>query len=505
LEPANGILRTRIWRFGPCEYDEHERKLWVEGKLANVTDKPMEVLAAILRSPEKKLSKDQLLDLAWPSEDGSKGSEDSLAKAVSQLREALPEQYRITVIRTVRGFGYELGVPVASRTLDRTVEPGVRLHQGMFVPGKAEWKLIRALDAVPPHQVWLAELSATHQTHVFKFAEDGFRLQALQKEITLSRFFEKAVSDSSSFVKVHYWRLNLKPYLVEAEYGGLNLAEWAEGQRGTSGLSREDRINIVADLAEAVATAHGLGVLHNDLKPSNILISPKSGTEPGWKVKVCDFGIASLAEPERLEDFDISNHGFSDRDAGVAGGSVLYRAPEVRPGKPSTVAADIAVGAKQNPKSFMAIGGVSDAALAECRVGKFDAGEAHAREALKDVSSPGQDQGLAGAVDFSLASCLLLSQSKQGASPARLAEAEHLLSSINIQLVDAVTGDPGWGSNVDLAKARIALDRHQLDLAAESLAAAKPALNGLTADPYQRKAAKKLEQDIAEARAKRGN
>ncbi len=342
VEFSNGRVRGRIWRFGPCEYDELERQLWVQGKLADLTDKPLEVLVALLRAPERMLKKEELLNLAWgSSDDDLKGTEEALTKAISQLRQALPEEYRRTIIRTVRGVGYELGVTVASRTVDRTVEPELRLNEGIFVPGKGEWKLIRALDAVTPHRVWLAELPATRQTRVFKFAEDGVRLLALQKEITLSRFFDKALSDSSSFVKVHYWRLTTKPYLLEAEYGGMNLAEWAQVQRSTVGLSRGDLLNIVADLAEAVATAHGLGVLHNDLKPSNILISPKSGTEPGWKVKVCDFGIASLAEPERLEELDISNHGFSDAEAGVPGGSVLYRAPEVRPGQPSTVAADI--------------------------------------------------------------------------------------------------------------------------------------------------------------------
>jgi serine/threonine protein kinase len=341
---TNGRVRGRIWRFAHCEYDEIERQLWVSGKSAELPDKPLEVLAALLRAPQRMLTKDQLIATVWPDFGNSDGNEEgSLTQAVRQLRRAFKLEDRNAIIRTLHGVGYELAVPVATRTNEKSVEPQVRLIEGSFIPGKGEWKLTRPLDKLEPHWVWLAEKPTTRQIRVFKFAEDGVRLEALQREITLSRFFEKTLADSSSFVKVYDWRLTTKPYLIESEYGGLNLEEWANSQRDGGGLSRADCLQVVADLAETVGAAHNLGVLHNDLKPGNVLISPAPGADAGWKVKVCDFGIASLNEPEqlaqRLEALDITNLGFGQ--AGVAGGSVLYRAPEIRPGQPSTVAADI--------------------------------------------------------------------------------------------------------------------------------------------------------------------
>ncbi len=344
MDWTNGKVRGRIWRFAQCEYDEIERRLWVNGKLAELTDKPLDVLAALLRSPQRMLTRDQLIGIVWPDFGDSDGNEEgSLTQAVRQLRRAFKLEDRNAIIRTIHGVGYEIVVPVATRTNEKCVEPQVRLVEGTFIPGKGEWKLMRPLDTLAPHWVWQAEKPDTRQIRVFKFAEDGVRLEALQREITLSRFFEKTLPDSSSFVKVHDWRLTTKPYLIESEYGGLNLEEWAISQREGGGLSRADCLQVVADLAETVGAAHNLGVLHNDLKPSNVLISPAPGGGAGWKVKVCDFGIASPREPEqlaqRLEALNITNLGFGH--PGVAGGSALYRAPEIRPGQPSTAAADI--------------------------------------------------------------------------------------------------------------------------------------------------------------------
>ena len=54
--------------------------------------------------------------------------------------------------------------------------------------------------------------------------------------------------------------------------------------RGTT-WSLHDRLNVLRDVARALAYAHGEGVVHRDIKPDNILLS--AGT-----AVVTDFGIA---------------------------------------------------------------------------------------------------------------------------------------------------------------------------------------------------------------------
>jgi len=53
-------------------------------------------------------------------------------------------------------------------------------------------------------------------------------------------------------------------------------------------LSLSDRVRIVAEVAEALGHAHERGVLHRDVKPANILLTP------GGSAKVTDFGIGKL-------------------------------------------------------------------------------------------------------------------------------------------------------------------------------------------------------------------
>ena len=55
-----------------------------------------------------------------------------------------------------------------------------------------------------------------------------------------------------------------------------------------AGFPMHDRIRIVAEVAEALAHAHERGVLHRDVKPANILLSPT------LSAKVTDFGIGKL-------------------------------------------------------------------------------------------------------------------------------------------------------------------------------------------------------------------
>jgi serine/threonine-protein kinase len=108
------------------------------------------------------------------------------------------------------------------------------------------------------------------------------------------------------------------PYLVMEFVGGQNLAD-----RLTRGpLSWPEATAIGAQVAAALAAAHRLGVVHRDVKPGNVMLTPSGA-------KVLDFGIAAL----------IGAGG--DTDAGWLVGTPAYTAPErLRPG-PAQPASDV--------------------------------------------------------------------------------------------------------------------------------------------------------------------
>ncbi len=88
-------------------------------------------------------------------------------------------------------------------------------------------------------------------------------------------------------------------------------------------LAPRQAARIAADVAKALHAAHTRGIVHRDVKPSNILIS-RDG-----RVKVADFGIARA-----LDDAQVTL-------PGVTMGSVHYFAPEQARGEPATGASDV--------------------------------------------------------------------------------------------------------------------------------------------------------------------
>ena len=298
-----------------------------------ISGKPLDLLICLLASETPIVEKEYIVKHAWPE---TSVVESVVKVTIGTLRKILGDEKQ-TLIITVFGVGYRIGVPIRCHEVEEIVIPQFRLQEKVPVPDKPTWTLEYALDRDAPHWVWAAKQKSNSLMHVFKFAEDGVRYSALQREITLCRLFAKAAPKSTLFCKGFRLAAGRKPpYYLEAEFGGINLLEWAAKLRDPEfgGLPRQLCLQIVAEICDAVDIAHDVGVFHNDLKPSNILLS-QGGTDGAWHVKVSDFGIATLLEPQRLADYDITNHGFGNDPTATAIGSAMYHAPEVKPGQPS--------------------------------------------------------------------------------------------------------------------------------------------------------------------------
>ncbi|GGH67115.1 protein kinase domain-containing protein [Rothia aerolata] len=109
-------------------------------------------------------------------------------------------------------------------------------------------------------------------------------------------------------------------YLVMELVPGEPLSAIIERERK---LDPDRILNIIAQTARALAAAHAQGLVHRDVKPGNLIITPDD------RVKVTDFGIARLADQVPLTA------------TGQVMGTAQYLAPEQATGQQATASSDM--------------------------------------------------------------------------------------------------------------------------------------------------------------------
>ncbi|MBR7799558.1 serine/threonine-protein kinase [Undibacterium fentianense] len=164
------------------------------------------------------------------------------------------------------------------------------------------------------YQAWDAKL---HRQVAIKYLKNFATGLDLLKEARLAASLQHA-----AFVKVHALEQAGESQAIVMELvPGRTLRQVLETQ--TPSISHV--IDIVLQIAQAMQEAHAAGLVHGDLKPSNLM------QEPSGVVRILDFGLATQA----------------DRDATTSlvqadpQGTIAYMAPEILTGAPLQASADI--------------------------------------------------------------------------------------------------------------------------------------------------------------------
>ncbi|AHG88160.1 protein kinase [Gemmatirosa kalamazoonensis] len=113
------------------------------------------------------------------------------------------------------------------------------------------------------------------------------------------------------------------PYLVIEHVDGLPITEYCDRHR----LSIDSRLRLFQDVCAAVHHAHQKLVLHRDLKPGNVFVTPAG------QVKLLDFGIAKLLDPT-MEAQPVTRTAFRFM-------TPAYASPEQVRGDSPTTASDV--------------------------------------------------------------------------------------------------------------------------------------------------------------------
>jgi len=147
----------------------------------------------------------------------------------------------------------------------------------------------------------------------------------VNQETFVDRFKREAKTAANlnhpNIVQIFDWGIEDEPYFV---------MEYIEGNTLTSIISKNRTISlsdilfIGAQVSSGLHAAHQKGLVHRDIKPGNIMITPDG------KVKVTDFGIVSLQN----EESDITR-------TGSILGTASYISPEQAQGKPVSIESDL--------------------------------------------------------------------------------------------------------------------------------------------------------------------
>ena len=217
--------------------------------------------------------------------------------------------------------------------------PGV----GLSIPRRKDWVVIRKIGVGGSGEVWLIEHKTTKEQRAFKFCFDSQRLQSFKRELTLFRLLRDALGKRNDIASLYEVSVEDPPFYLESEFVETgNLAEWAQSRGGIREVSMGDRLKMFADIARAVDAAHSVGIIHKDIKPSNILIAVEAGE---ILPRLADFGVGQLASTSEIHRLDITQAGFTGEvslsgDSTLAG-TQLYFPPEYLVGQEPSVQGDV--------------------------------------------------------------------------------------------------------------------------------------------------------------------
>jgi tRNA A-37 threonylcarbamoyl transferase component Bud32 len=181
------------------------------------------------------------------------------------------------------------------------------------------YKIVEPIGAGGSSQVYLAQDTALNREVAVKVLDAAAAADGALRKMFVKEARALAALSHPSIVAVYdVGEVDGVPFIVMENLPGGSLKQLIDR---SGPLSAVDAATIAVEVANGLAFAHARGIVHADLKPSNVLF------DAAGHPKICDFGIARTPQ--------------EDADTPQLFATAMYVAPERVEGKTATPATDV--------------------------------------------------------------------------------------------------------------------------------------------------------------------
>ena len=357
VDPSNRV------RLGEFELDLRAGELRKADRKILLQEQPFQILLMLVERRGALVDREEIRKRLWPN-DTIVEFDHSIHTAIKKLRQALGDsadnpQYVETVAR--RGYRLVIAVkPCIEPTLGSThlvpeerrdayepqaVATGISAGAALIGKRVSHYRVLGVLGGGGMGLLYWAEDIKLGRSVALKFlpeelAGDPVALERFEREArAMSALDHPNICAVHEFGEHEGWHFIVMPLLE-----GKTLRDRiGSAQEKNSPFSTQELVTLALQIADGLAAAHRPGIIHRDVKPSNIFV-----TDSGI-VKILDFGLAkraNAAAETEIESVRTSNANCAQAHAtltvaGVALGTAAYMSPEQVRGEPLDARTDI--------------------------------------------------------------------------------------------------------------------------------------------------------------------